>query len=86
VLTDDSDQRLDGSSVGSKMPVPWVQSINPVFIIVLSGVFAAIWTQLGHRQPATPLKFAAGTMTMGLAFLLFLPFVGAAPTRPHCWR
>lgn len=48
--------------------------------------FAAIWTKLGHRQPATPLKFAAGTMTMGLAFLLFLPFVGAVPTRLHCWR
>ncbi len=30
-----------------------------------SGVFAAIWTKLGHRQPATPLKFTAGTMTMG---------------------
>jgi proton-dependent oligopeptide transporter, POT family len=67
------------------MPVPWVQSINPVFIIVLSGVFAAIWTKLGHRQPATPLKFAAGTMTMGLAFLLsllFLPFVERPNSTP----
>jgi len=62
------------------MPVPWVQSINPVFIIVLLGVFAAIWTKLGHRQPATLLKFAAGTMTMGLAFLLFLPFVWGGPS------
>ena len=86
VVTIYSDQRLDRFIGGFEMPVPWVQSINPVFIIVLSGVFAAIWTRLGHRQPATPLKFAAGTMTMGLALLLFLPFVGAAPTRPHCWR
>ena len=82
VVTIYSDQRLDRFIGGFEMPVPWVQSINPVFIIVLSGVFAAIWTRLGHRQPATPLKFAAGTMTMGLALLLFLPFVGAAPTRP----
>ena len=78
--------RLDWFIGGFEMPLPWVQSINLVFIIVLSGVFAAIWTKLGHRQPATPLKFAAGTMTMGLAFLLFLPFVWGGPNRPHCWR
>ena len=81
-----SDQRLDRFIGGFEMPVPSVQSINPVFIIVLSGVFAAIRTKLGHRQPATPLKFAAVTMTMGLAFLLFLPFVGGGPNSTHCWR
>jgi POT family proton-dependent oligopeptide transporter len=50
-----------------------VQSINPVFIIILSGIFAAIWTRLGDRQPPTPYKFAAGTIVMGIAFLLFIP-------------
>src|SRR3954454_18128992 len=58
------------------MPVSWVQSINPVFIILLSGVFAALWTRLGDRQPSTPIKFAAGTVIMGVAFLLFLPLAG----------
>ena len=29
------------------MAVSWVQSINPVFIIILAGVFAALWTKLG---------------------------------------
>jgi POT family proton-dependent oligopeptide transporter len=76
VLTIYSDQRLNRVLFGWTMPVSWVQSINPVFIIVLSGVFAAIWTKLGDRQPATPYKFAAGTTIMGIAFLLFLPFVG----------
>lgn len=79
VLTIYSDQRLDRFLGGFEMPVSWVQSINPVFIIVLSGVFAALWTRLGPRQPSTPLKFAAGTMIMGLAFLLFLPFIGGGP-------
>ncbi|OZB47081.1 MAG: MFS transporter, partial [Cellulomonas sp. 14-74-6] len=60
-------------------PVSWVQSINPVFIIVLSGVFAAIWTKLGARQPSTPVKFALGAIIMGAAFLLFLPFAGGGP-------
>ena len=41
VLTIYSDEQLDRSLFGWVMPVPWVQSINPIFIIVLSGVFAA---------------------------------------------
>jgi len=76
VLTVYSDQRLDRHIFGITMPVSWVQSINPVFIIILSGVFAAIWTRLGKRQPSTPTKFALGAIIMGAAFLLFLPFAG----------
>lgn len=74
VLTVYSDKRLDRSIFGLEMPVSWVQSINPVFIIIFSGVFAALWTRLGTRQPSTPVKFALGTALMGGAFLLFLPF------------
>jgi POT family proton-dependent oligopeptide transporter len=79
VVTIYSDRRLDRNFFGWEMPVSWVQSINPVFIIILSGVFAAIWTRLGSRQPSTPVKFAAGTIVMGVAFLLFLPFAGTGP-------
>jgi POT family proton-dependent oligopeptide transporter len=77
VVTIYSDKRLDRDIFGWTMPVSWVQSINPVFIIILSGVFAALWTRLGDRQPSTPVKFAAGTAVMGVAFLLFLPFAGS---------
>ena len=76
VLTLYSSERLDRNILGFEMPVPWVQSINPVFIIILSGVFAAVWTRLGTRQPSTPVKFALGAIVMGAAFLLFLPFAG----------
>jgi len=76
VLTIYSDERLDRNLFGWTMPVSWVQSINPIFIIILSGVFAAIWTKMGKRQPSTPVKFALGTGVMGIAFLLFLPFAG----------
>ncbi|MEJ3405314.1 peptide MFS transporter [Rathayibacter sp. YIM 133350] len=79
VLTIYSDKKLNRDLLGWEMPVSWVQSINPIFIIVLSGVFAAVWTKLGTRQPSTPLKFALGTMIMGAAFLLFLPFAGGGP-------
>jgi proton-dependent oligopeptide transporter, POT family len=79
VVTIYSDKRLDRSLFGWQMPVSWVQSINPVFIIILAGVFAALWTRLGPRQPSTPIKFAAGTILMGVAFLLFLPLAGGGP-------
>lgn len=46
VLTVYSDQRLNRDLFGWEMPVSWVNSINPIFIIVLSGVFAALWTKL----------------------------------------
>nr|WP_201470810.1 peptide MFS transporter [Microbacterium hydrocarbonoxydans] len=83
VLTVYSDERLNRDLFGFEMPISWVQSINPVFIIILSGVFAAIWTRLGARQPSTPVKFALGAIIMGAAFLLFLPFAnGAANSTP----
>lgn len=79
VLTVYSDQRLDRNLFGWEMPVSWVNSINPILIIILSGVFAAIWAKLGSRQPSTPVKCGLATMVMGAAFLMFLPFAGGGP-------
>lgn len=78
VLAIYADQRLDRHVFGFELPPSVVTSINPVFIIIFAGVFAAMWTKLGERQPSTPIKFALGTMVMGLAFLAFLPFSGGA--------
>ncbi|MBB2975726.1 POT family proton-dependent oligopeptide transporter [Microbacterium endophyticum] len=83
VLTIYSDKRLDRSLFGWEMPVSWVQSINPIFIIILSGVFAALWTKLGKRQPSTPVKFGLASIVMGVAFLLFLVWAnGGENTTP----
>ncbi len=79
VLTVYSDKQLNRDLFGWTMPVSWVQSINPVFIIILSGVFAALWTKLGDRQPSSPVKFALGTIVMGIAFLLFIPMASTEP-------
>lgn len=83
VVTIYSDKRLDRHLLGWEMPVSWVNSINPVFVILLAGVFAALWQKLGERQPSTPIKFAFGTAVMGLAFLAFLPWAsGSGNTTP----
>ena len=74
-----AEQRLDRNLFGWEMPPSWVNSINPIFIIIFAGVFAAMWTKMGDRQPVTPLKFALGTAIMGAAFLMFLPWAGGGP-------
>ncbi|GAA4551575.1 peptide MFS transporter [Amycolatopsis samaneae] len=71
-----SDKRLDRDLFGWEMPVSWVNSVVPVFVIVFAPVFAAVWTKLSSRQPSSPMKFVWGTVLMGIAFLLFLPMVG----------
>lgn len=73
-----ADKRLDRTVLGWEMPASWVSSINPVFIIVFAGVFAALWTKWGSRQPGTPVKFAVSLMVMGAAYLAFIPFAGMA--------
>jgi POT family proton-dependent oligopeptide transporter len=74
-----AESQLDRDLFGWTVPASWVQSINPVLIIVLSGAFAALWTRLGSRQPTTPVKFAGGLGVMGLAFLAFLPMSSPEP-------
>ncbi|MGH3852842.1 MAG: peptide MFS transporter [Pseudonocardiaceae bacterium] len=77
------DGRTDRNLFGWEMPTEWVTSFNPVFIILLAPLFALLWIRLGPRQPSTPIKFALGTVIMGLAFLLFLPWAGGVgPSTP----
>jgi POT family proton-dependent oligopeptide transporter len=78
-----ADRRVDKNFFGWEMPTEWVISFDPVYIILLAPIFALMWTKLGSRQPSTPIKFALGNVTMGLAFLLFLPWAsGAGATTP----
>jgi POT family proton-dependent oligopeptide transporter len=90
VITIYSDTRLDRDFENLPllgdwtMPIPWVQSFNPFFIIVLAPLFAALWTRLGDRQPSTPVKFGLGICLMGAAFLIFLPMVGTSAV-PVLW-
>jgi POT family proton-dependent oligopeptide transporter len=76
VLAVYSDERMNWSIFGWTAPSSWIGSIEPVWIILLSPVFATMWTRLGNRAPTTPRKFAYGVIGMGAAFLLFLPMAG----------
>ncbi|WP_109527853.1 MULTISPECIES: peptide MFS transporter [Nocardia] len=76
VLSVYSDERIDWNVFGWTAPSNWISSIEPVWIIALSPLFALMWTRLGNRAPSTPRKFALGVIGMGAAFLLFVPLAG----------
>ncbi|MBK6264249.1 peptide MFS transporter [Marivirga sp. S37H4] len=56
------------------MPASWLQSANPLFIIVLSPVFGWLWVQLAKRNlnPNIPIKFAFGLILLGLGFAVMV--------------
>ncbi|MCP2275114.1 proton-dependent oligopeptide transporter, POT family [Nocardia amikacinitolerans] len=76
VLAVYSDERMNWSIFGWTAPSSWIGSVEPVWIITLSPLFALLWTKLGNRAPSTPRKFALGVVGMGLSFLLFVPLAG----------
>lgn len=76
VLAVYSDERMNWSVFGWTAPASWIGSVEPVWIITLSPLFALLWTKLGNRAPSTPRKFALGVIGMGLSFLLFVPLAG----------
>ena len=76
VLAVYSDERMNWSIFGWTAPSSWIGSVEPVWIILLSPLFALLWTRLGNRAPTTPRKFAYGVIGMGLAFLCFVPLAG----------
>jgi POT family proton-dependent oligopeptide transporter len=55
---------------GWELPATWLQSVNPLFIILMSPVFAWIWTILGTRAPSIPVKFGLGLVLLGIGFLV----------------
>lgn len=78
VLAVYSDERMNWSIFGWIAPSSWIGSIEPIWIIALSPLFAVLWTRLGNRAPTTPRKFAYGVIGMGLAFLCFVPLANVS--------
>jgi POT family proton-dependent oligopeptide transporter len=74
-LTLFADRNTHNSFLGMEFPSTWWQSINALFIIVLSGVFAWLWIKLNkmRMEPSTPMKFAIGLALVGVGFLILVP-------------
>ncbi len=55
---------------GWEAPASWLQSVNPLFIILLAPVAAWLWVALGSRDPSIPAKFGIGLILLGIGFLV----------------
>ena len=65
-----TDRYVDRGTV----PASLFQSINPIYIILLAPLFAALWQWLGRRgqEPSAPAKFGLALAQMGLANLVLV--------------
>jgi POT family proton-dependent oligopeptide transporter len=65
-----AERATDNNIAGNEIPAPWYQSVQPMFIILLAPVFAALWLRLGRRDPSSPVKFSLALVLAGAGFLL----------------
>ncbi|HEY3052053.1 MAG TPA: peptide MFS transporter [Thermoanaerobaculia bacterium] len=61
------------SILGWTYPSSWFQSVEPLFIILFSPIFAWLWVSLGRLEPSSPTKFTLGLLFLSLSFLLIVP-------------
>jgi len=54
-------------------PSSWFQSVEPLFVIIFSPVFAWLWISMGRREPSSPAKFTLGLFFLAFSFLLMVP-------------
>jgi POT family proton-dependent oligopeptide transporter len=71
-LTLFAERSVDRSIFGWDMPGGSVQVFNPIFIVTLAPIMAALWVGLGRRdaEPSIPVKFSIGLVLVGLGFLV----------------
>jgi proton-dependent oligopeptide transporter, POT family len=70
-----AERNVDLNVAGTQLnPASVNNSINPLFIILLSPLFALLWPALQPRglNPSTALKFVYGLAMLGLGFLVFV--------------
>ncbi|HYQ45694.1 MAG TPA: peptide MFS transporter [Polyangiaceae bacterium] len=76
-----TDRNVDRSLFGKSIAASQFQSVDSLFILLLAPVFSWLWLYLSRRrlEPNTPLKFALGTVQLGLGFVAL--YIGAAVSR-----
>jgi POT family proton-dependent oligopeptide transporter len=68
-----ADRHTDRNVLGYVVPSSWFVSIQAMFVILFSPLFAWLWVRLGPREPSTPAKFSYGLLLVGVSFVLLIP-------------
>lgn len=82
-----AEKRTDNVAFGSAFPSAWYQSINSVFIILLSPLFAWFFTKVAAKKlPFNDIKkFGVSLIFMGLAFVFMMPAASSATLVSPLW-
>ncbi|MFC3874712.1 oligopeptide:H+ symporter [Neisseria musculi] len=76
------DETADRSIGSFTIPVAWKDSLQSLWVILFSGLMAAMWTKMGRKQPKTPLKFALSVIVLGVSYWCFVPFITSGTVMP----
>jgi len=79
-----ADERTETVAFGNPFPAEWFQSVNSVFIMLLSPLFAWLFTWVVQKKLAFNdiRKFAVALVFMALAFVVMLPAAGGTGVSP----
>jgi proton-dependent oligopeptide transporter, POT family len=72
-LTLFAERNVDRNILGWVVKASMLESVNPMFIILLAPLFSSMWIKLSKisKEPSTPIKFIWGTFLLGIGFGLF---------------
>ncbi len=65
-----AERLTDRTMFGWETPASWLQSINPLFIVIFAPLFGSLWIALATRNPSIPTKFALGLAQLGIGFFV----------------
>jgi len=65
-----AERLTDRTVFGLEIPATWLQSVNPLFIVLFAPVLGSVWVRLGSRNPSISVKFAYGLIQLGLGFFV----------------
>jgi POT family proton-dependent oligopeptide transporter len=65
-----AENSTDRVILGWEMPTTFLQSVNPLFIIILAPVMGMLWVRLGAYNPSIPVKFGLGLVLLGSGFFV----------------
>jgi len=69
-----ADRYIDLHVGHTEIASSWFQAAQPLYVILLAPLFAALWQFLGKRnlEPSTPLKMAMGLLLVGVGYAFMI--------------
>lgn len=65
-------ERTQSTFFGFTIPASWYQTLNPLFVVLMTPFFVWLWSKMGKKQPTTVVKFSIGLVLAGLSFVLLM--------------